>query len=241
MGDIMRGKHVFILIVAFLVSLFAAEVICRYILRYPNYGIENFVYGISSNIKWQPQYRPYSRYVNNEVKGYHVFSRNNYGLTGTDIDVSKNKILIFGSSFIEAVHINPENIASSIAHKKISEKTNEYTVVNLGRKSHDLYDSWFRYNYYKTIFEPDTIILILDQRNSFDRHKQPLRFDLPQGFGIKDERLKTKIGNALLSNSSLLALMYRGGGRMLSTPVEDNLIKMGHQNYGVKKLNQMIC
>jgi len=205
-----HGKILPLLIAALLISAVLSEVTVRFVLGYPDYGIEKFIYGISSSTKWQPQYRPYSRYLNNEVRGFNVFSRNNLGLPGTDIDLRGRPVFILGSSFIEASQICPELIASSVCQRIIEDRIGEYSFYNLGRKAHDLYDSWFRYSYYKRIYPPDTIILILDQRNSFQRHKLPLDFTLPNGFGKVDNRLITRCGNLALSSSAFMALLYRG-------------------------------
>ena len=206
----MRGRYLLIIGLALIASILFGEFAVRYILGYPDYGIERFIYGISSSTPWQPQYRPYSRYLNNEVRGLNVFSRNNIGLPGNDTDTAKKAVFVLGSSFIEAAQIPPDKMASSVFQDLIGSRGEGYAVYNLGRKAHDLYDSWFRYNYYKRLIEPDTVILILDQRNSFDRHKLPLEFKLPDGFGREDNRLKTRMGNFLLSRSAFSALLYRG-------------------------------
>lgn len=206
----MRVKRLFLFLLALVLSLLLSEAIICYVLKYPDYGISRFIYGISSSTKWQPWYRPHSRYLNNEVRGFHVYARNNLGLPGTDVDTAGKPILILGSSFIEAAQIEPEKMASSVCQREIQKRMPEYSVLNLGRKAHDLYDSWFRYQYYKQVYPPDTVILILDQRNSFDRHQLPLNFDLPQGFGMEDQRIIKEAGNLALSSSSLLALLYRG-------------------------------
>jgi len=196
--------------ISFSFAFIISEVIVRFLVRYPDYGVEYFVYGISSNIKWQAQYYPYSRYFNNESGRFNVFMRNNLGLPGLNAKLEKKIIFVFGSSFIEAAQVPPENISVSVFQQLIEKNYPNFTVLNLGRKAHDLYDCWFRYNYYKRIYEPAYVILIIDQRNSFNRHLHPLNFSLPQNFGNIDKRLKVIIGTKILSSSSYLSLCYRG-------------------------------
>jgi hypothetical protein len=204
-------KAVILLIVSFMMSLAISELAIRYIVGYPDYGIDNFVFGVSSNIKWQAQYRPYSRYINTEQRGFHPYRRNNLGLPGTDIDVRKDLVFVLGSSFIEAAQVPPEQISVSIFSKLLKEsRLSSFTAVNLGRKAHDLYDSWFRYQYYKNILNHRYVMLIVDQRNSFARHKQPFEFGLPAGFGKIENRLTKRLGTIALSRSAYLALMFRG-------------------------------
>lgn len=206
----MQFKYFLPLLLALSVSAIVCEFCIRYVLGYPDYGIDRFVYAISSSTIWQPIYKPYSRYLNNEVPGINVFSRNNLGLPGAEINPDNKRVFILGSSFIEAAQIEPHCMASSVCQSLLEQSYPEYSVYNLGRRAHDLYDSWFRYQYYKSIYNPSLIVLILDQRNSFDRHKQPLQFSLPPGFGSIDVNPLKVAGNYALSSSSLLALLYRG-------------------------------
>jgi len=217
-------NKIIILIFVLISSFILTEVLCRYVVHYPDYGVEYFVYGISSSLKWQPVYRPYSRYFNNENSIYNVYERNNLGLPGINVDISKKKIFVLGSSFIEAAQLKPEEIATSIFQNLLAKSYSDYTVINLGRKSHDLYDSWFRYQYYCSLYSPDIVILVLDQRNSFNRHPHPLNFNLSQNFGGKDKRIKTKIGTAVLSNSSFFSLCYKGfRDKILADNNNDNI------------------
>lgn len=235
-------KKALLLLLGFLVALLCSELSIRYILGYPDYGVVSFVYGISSNIKWQAQYRPYSRYVNNEA-GYQVFSRNNLGLPGIDVAKNEKPIFVLGSSFIEAGQVKPDKMAVSVFSEFVNLHYTEYTVMNLGRKAHDLYDSWFRYHYYKTFFAPYITICVLDQRNSYDRHPQPLKYDLPDGFGKADKSIKTLIGTKVLNFSSLLSLCYRGFRQALreSDPIpDDDSTSVDQADYLADKDNRMI-
>lgn len=208
---ILKFRTLFLLFISFLMSLVVSELTVRYVVRYPDYGISDFVFGISSNIKWQAQYRPYSRYINTEARGFHPYRRNNLGLPGIDIDTEKDKVLVLGSSFIEAAQVPPANISVSVFAKLLEKsRMSHFTAVNLDRKAHDLYDSWFRYQYYKNLLDYKYVMLIVDQRNSFDRHKQPLDFSLPDGFGETEKRLTKRLSMVALSRSSYLALMFRG-------------------------------
>jgi len=221
---ILKFRTLFLLFISFLMSLVVSELTVRYVVRYPDYGISDFVFGISSNIKWQAQYRPYSRYINTEARGFHPFRRNNLGLPGIDIDTGKDKVLVLGSSFIEAAQVPPANISVSVFAKLLEKsRMSHFTAVNLGRKAHDLYDSWFRYQYYKNLLDYKYVMLIVDQRNSFARHKQPFVFSLPAGFGKMEKRLSKRLGTIALSRSAYLALMFRGIRDLIRTDKEEDL------------------
>ena len=213
-----------ILTVSLSFAFIISEIIVRNLVGYPDYGVEYFVYGISSNIKWQPQYYPDSKYFNNENSKFSVFKRNNLGLPGLDAKLTKKKIFVLGSSFIEASQVQPEKISVSVFQQLVEKNFPDFTVLNLGRKAHDLYDCWFRYNYYKRIYEPECVILIIDQRNSFSRHPHPLNFSLPQNFGNIDKRLKVIIGTKILSSSSYLSLCYRGFRDIINKHKNENNI-----------------
>lgn len=216
----MPVKRTVLLVTSMMLSLVLTEIVARFIVDYPDYGIERFVYGISSNIKWQPIYFPYSRYANNE-RGYKVFKRNNLGLPGVDVDITKDKILVLGSSFIEAVQVSPSSISVSVLSNMLEKSKTGLVAVNLGRKAHDLYDAWFRYQYYKRMFDPRYVMIVVDQRNSYGRHTRPFDFSLPKDFGKSDNRLKTRFGTLVLSSSSSISLFYRGFRNETEKSVED--------------------
>lgn len=209
-----------LLLLGALAALLTGELVVREGLGYPDYGVVRFIRGISSNIPWQPQYRAGSGYVNSE-NGLRVFRRNNLGLPGTGIDLNKRKIFVMGSSFIEAAQVNPHEMAVTHFQQQLAASYPQYAVLNLGRKAHDLYDCWFRYNYYKQIHPPECVVLIVDQRNSFARHPQPMNFNLPKGFGETDTRLRTIIGTAILSNSAMFSLYFKGFREILKTQSND--------------------
>ena len=83
----------------------------RYGLGYPVYGLDKKVK--IRDIGWSNIWKPYSEYWNVEG-GNRKFSRNNIGLPGLNVKIADDSkyIYILGSSFVEALQIPPEMIAT---------------------------------------------------------------------------------------------------------------------------------
>ena len=100
-------KKIALVLLAFVTAFIITELIVRYVLSYPAYGVESSIMGIPYSGK-ELTYAPHSKYWNVEG-GNNVFSRNNAGLNGIDIaDIrTSGKIFLLGNSFIKASEVLP--------------------------------------------------------------------------------------------------------------------------------------
>lgn len=183
-------KKVLIMLTAMFTAVIFSEIFIRYILKYPSYtGYKKYLLdkklGPNNYLNW---FNPYYKFWNVEG-GNKVQSFNNIGLPGNDISISKESkyVFVLGSSFIEAVQIRRDEIATSIFQKKIKQIDPYYQVINLGRAISDPYASWFRLLFYKKYFSPSYVILTIDNflfiKDWMDRYKKPLDFSYSKNFG----------------------------------------------------------
>lgn len=194
----------------FLILLFLfAELITRYLYKYPVYGFEKRVR--IRDWGWSNIYKPYSKYRHLKDRNQ-VFQRNNLGLPGIDVKISENSkyIFVLGSSSIEASHISPELMAVSVFQKQLREVNSDYQVVNLGYGGRDPFDLYRRAAYFEKMFNPSSIILIIVKLNEqwLDSHKYPLNFNLDSPFGMEDISFSTRIKMIFRKHSSLINLVY---------------------------------
>jgi len=180
-------KKLILLGLAFLVALLVTELLVRYVLKFPTYGVEVKLSGIrSSEGGVESMFYPHSRYWTVEG-GNRVFERNNLGLPGTDVVVadSSQYVFVLGCSFIEAEQVPPESIATSMLQRRLSLISPRLQVINLGHSGHDLYDSYLRAAYFERMLPPAAVILELHEDGAvwFPRHAHPLRFTVGPDFG----------------------------------------------------------
>ena len=197
----------YIIIIAFISAFIISEIIVRYIIKYPVYGIEKSVIGLNENI-----YQPYSSYWDVEG-GNHVYSRNNIGLQGSDINLNiVNKyIYVLGSSYIEAKQINPHLIATSIFQNHFVVKGDKSQVINLGSSGHDAIDSYFKLKYFEKNFKSHYIILVVEDLNQifYNKHKKPLNFQLDSAFGVEIKEKKGDVLNLIRNKSAFINLILK--------------------------------
>lgn len=86
-------KKTFVIIIAFIAAIFINELIVRFAIGYPSFGLDKKVQGIRSPFVqggWQNLYKPNSYYWN--VEGGNIKERrNNYGLPGNDVIINDKK------------------------------------------------------------------------------------------------------------------------------------------------------
>lgn len=217
-----------LLILAFIGAVLITEFVFSYIIGYPKDKIESKIYGIRKSDREQNQWSPYSKSWNVEG-GNHVYSRNNLGFSGIDASIHPKAkyILVLGSSYLEAMNINPSDIAVSLLQKKLKLIDTNYNVINLSYSGHDPYDLFFRVSYYEKFYHPTRVLLVLDCPFSdwLKRHKRPLDFSLPDNFGEKDISFKTKVFLYLKAHSCLFTLFSNSGRNSLKGHKGKNQIK----------------
>jgi len=201
-------KKIIIFLFAVIISFFFTELIVRFALHYPVYGVEKKVTGLYSD----KLFFPYSEYWNVEG-GNHVFSRNNLGLPGIDVKVdslSKN-VMILGTSFVEAFQFPPEDIATSVFQKKLQQNSSRFQVINLSYSGNDPYDSYFRLSYFEKEIKPSFVILLVDDiyNEWLKKHKHPLNFDSPENFGKEKSGFTQRLFTNLRNHFALINLVAR--------------------------------
>lgn len=201
-------KTVFIALSLFL-AFIITEIIIQFILNYPKYGVESSILGIPYNGK-ELIYTPHSKYWNVEG-GNKVYSRNNAGLQGIDINISpaSKYVFVLGNSFVKASEVPPEQMATSIFQKSLSELDNKFQVLNLGFYSHDPYQLLFLSEYFRKIYKPETVILVIerDYGEWMSGYPHPLNFELPYNFGEDETDLKFKLSTFFRNRSSFINLL----------------------------------
>lgn len=204
--------RVFLLSIALVIGLVVAELVVAKLIEYPSYGVEAKVRYRIGGEYWTNIRKPYAKVYN--VEGKNIAKYNNYGLPGTDVTSLENPVVVLGSSFVEALQYQPEEIASSVFASELVTNGNDNSVINLGCSWHDPYDSWFRLLYFreKLGFTPRDVILVLnsDNKDWFARHPQPFAFTKSADFGVKNSSLKFKIMLTLRNSSSLIELLAKG-------------------------------
>lgn len=190
-----------VVITSLLVALFINEMVVKYAIGYPTFGLDKKVSGIRSPFSesgWQNLYTPYSKYWNVEG-GNIVEQRNNFGLPGNDITMNEktNAVYVLGDSYLEAFQMKRDKMATVIFQHFINNEKLDFSVVNLAYSGHDPYDLYFRLKYFETMFRRGYVILVLpsDKLDLLKRSKN-LDFTLAgkqvaekSGIGYKVEKI----------------------------------------------------
>ena len=202
------------LIILFFVSAGLAEIFSNKILCFPKYGIEKRILDIrkSGDVRLSDIYRPYARYFTTE-NGYSLHRRNNIGLTGSDVAVSDTSkyIFVMGSSVMLAEQMEADKIATSVFQNELG-RDSKYQVINLGERSHDLYDNYFRLKYFEKIYKPSYIIIVLEKTYTkwLKRHPEQLDFSLSGNFGKVFESKAYSMEKPVRENLSFANLLVNG-------------------------------
>jgi hypothetical protein len=154
-------KKVFLIALSACLAFLATELVVRYLVGYPTYGIEKKVK--IRDIGWSNIWKPHSKYWNVEG-GNRVFRNNNVGLPGIDVKVGPDirYVAVLGSSFVEARQVPPEKMATSFLNVEIEKMDNKLQVLNLGYGGHDPNDSFQRLAYFEQFFLIEKVILVID-------------------------------------------------------------------------------
>ncbi len=145
------------------------------VLGFPRYGVECKVRYRNGGAVWTNIRYPHSSDFN--VEGWKSVKYNNFGLPGSDINSLDSLIVVLGSSFVEALQYDSDQIATSVFQRQLDQSGISIQVMNLGCSGHDPYDSWFRLKYYeqKHGFFTQGVILVINSDNLdwFSRHPRP--------------------------------------------------------------------
>ncbi|MDD2231205.1 MAG: hypothetical protein PHY48_17620 [Candidatus Cloacimonetes bacterium] len=108
-------------------------------------------------------YYPHAKYYNTE-NGYNVYSYNNLGLPGLDVDVSdtSKNIVVLGNSFVESRAMPPKSISTSVAMTFLRLIDPSYQVINLGKGGQIPELGFYRMRYWEKIVPPYKVVLILE-------------------------------------------------------------------------------
>jgi hypothetical protein len=225
-------KKLILILLAFISALIITEVIVQFIIRYPKYGVEKSIIGIPYPGK-EFVYKPYSKYWNVEG-GNNIYSRNNIGLNGIDVNINKDSknIFVLGNSFVKASEIPPEHIATSVFQKKLNELNKNTNILNLGFYAHDPFQLWYLSQYFRNVYPPQAVILVLERDYEYwmKGYQHPLEFKLPENFGTEETSASFRLISFLRNNSAFInltasALKLSGGtATEVSNDAEDMLM-----------------
>lgn len=201
-------KRYSLLVLAFLAALVFTELIVRFPIGYPTFGVSKYIIGLDPRgFDKGRVYKPFSKYYSTEG-GFKVFKRNNLGLTGADVLPNKKYIYLLGSSYVEAMEVEPRRIAASVLND-LCHKSG-YQVVNIAYRGNTPYEQYCRLRYYSTIYKPDIVLLVLDSTyEPWYKQRKYVQTDpsKKKNFGIEDSSTKRKIYRQLRNNSALVNLL----------------------------------
>jgi len=207
----MLFKRILLIIASIVLAFGTTELIVAHCIGYPPYGVEYKVAYRVGGSTWTNIRKPNAKLYN--VEGKTITWVNNLGLPGSEIDNFETPIVLLGSSYVEAFQYEPNDIASSLFQNRLYELGYRRPVLNLGCSGHDPYDSWFRLKYFenKLGFQASDVILVINSDNQdwFARHPQPFTFDLPEGFGRKNDNFKMALAITARNSSSLVEIFAK--------------------------------
>lgn len=207
----MAYKRICILILCLAISGILTEIIVSQVIKYPSYGVAYKARYRVGGEYWTNIRKADSKLYN--VEGKIITGYNNLGLPGIDISDTSHPIAVLGSSYVEALQLAPEEIATSEFQRLLLSKQDKSTVINLGCSGHDPYDSWFRLKYFeqKLGFRTEDVILVLNSDDAawFKRHPKPLDFSLPKDFAKRNNSFVVKWMIRLRNSSSVIEVMAK--------------------------------
>lgn len=134
-------------------------------------------------------------------------------VASSDIKSLDSLIVVLGSSFVEALQYDSEQIATSVFQRELDKSGSSKQVMNLGCSGHDPYDSWFRLKYYeqKHGFNTQDVILVINSDNQdwFNIHPRPFQFEKPSWFGSVNSSLTNFVKSTLRNTFSTAELTAR--------------------------------
>ena len=202
-------RYILLLLLSLLLSLAIVELTIGTVLGFPVYNVKYKVHYRQGAEAWTNVRKPHAEIYN--VEGTNVTEYNNYGLPGTDLNLADTCIVVLGSSYVEAMQYDPEDIATSVFQRNLDANGINRQVVNLGCSGHDPYDSWFRLHFYEKYLGISTeeVVLVInsDYRAWMTRHPHPLRFDFDEGFGKRNMSKSVRLLTTLRNSSSFAELV----------------------------------
>jgi len=199
----------FILIAACIVAFVLIECVVRFVLRFPTEAVMHTMTNCSDRPLTEKLYLPHSRYYSIE-NGYHVYHRNNLGLTGIDVKVGKQYKYVYflGNSFAEAYQVQPERIAASLLQKGLPPT---YQVINIGRRNQDPIDQYYRLQYFQKQYPASWIVLVIDNFNTswLARHPKDITLANTNNYCISTNRTNQFLDD-LRNNLSMCELFVKG-------------------------------
>jgi hypothetical protein len=202
-------KKIILIVISCILGLFLTEVFFRFVIKFPVYNINYKVHGISKMRDLMNVYRANAKYWSIEA-GNKVFTRNNLGLPGIDVDTSSGKkyIYILGNSYIEALAVNPEENPVSVFQYDINRLKTPYQALNLAYSGQDPYSLYFRSRYYENYYHPSFVILLINWDYPL-LHSDSLDFRLPENFGVINNNFKTQAIISVRNHSSYFELFAK--------------------------------
>jgi len=235
---VVHMRKALLIITGFILAFVTTELAVRFLLDYPVYPVAMKVRNIRADGGGENIYYPHSGYWNVEG-GNNRAIRNNFGLPGADVPRSRQTryIFVLGSSYVEALQLPPEQIATSIFHQEVSKTRPGFAVLNLGANSHDAADLLVRASFFSYMTEPEAVILVVDSLYpSWLQSKPTLTMQKIQGrFFSFDSTTSFIIQREIRYHSAWINLVanysIRFIERMLGTPVPPG--KLSGQNTGI--------
>jgi len=204
-------KKKVLLLISFVFAITFSEMVIRYIIGFPDFGVEKYVVGLDMRgFDKCRVYKPKSKYYTIEG-GLKTFKRNNIGLPGNDYQDSLLNIILLGSSFVEAKEVDPCKMASVVLNEYCRKRG--YQVLNLGYRGCTPYEQYTRLQYYGEMYKPDVVVLILDSTYDswYSSRKHPIVNAEKIGkFGTTDTNLYHNVYKDLRNFSSLVNLVVPG-------------------------------
>jgi hypothetical protein len=201
-------KKILIIFIAFVCAFGISEILIGNIFGFPKYGVKYKLNGIRSPLGHQNIYMPYAKYWGAKEE-FGIYSRNNLGLTGIDVDTGSNSkyIFVLGSSFIECDYLKPEVISTSVLQVLLKGIDKNYSVLNLGHNGVDPYESYRLSYYYEENYKPELVILVINNYNSSSYKFVENPFELNRNLFYRDNSLRNWVNLFLKNNSSVARLI----------------------------------
>ncbi len=204
-------RRFFLIALSAILALLLTEVLVGGVFGFPKYGVDYKVRYRNGGAVWTNIRYPHSSVFN--VEGWKSVRYNNYGLPGSDIKGLDSLIVVLGSSFVEALQYDSEEIATSVFQRQLDKSGRSRQVMNLGCSGHDPYDAWFRLKYYeqKLGFNTHDVILVINSDNLdwFSRHPRPFQFEKSPWFGSVNRSMTSLIQTKLRNTLSTAELTAR--------------------------------
>ncbi len=215
----MATRKILIIIAAIVTALLFVEITIRFVVGYPVAPDRKQYMFLPGDVHFKHilLYEPYS--VGWSVEGGNrKYYRNNLGFPGSDVIISDTRrpIFLLGSSYIEALQVSRDSIASSIfQHCLQSSSQPDYQIINLGESRLDPYAAWYRCHYFSKIYSPDKVVLVIEgfHPDWLQDYGDKISFEIPDNFGKPlNVSTRNRVAELAIKNSAFLNLLRKGSG-----------------------------